>query len=125
MGTPKKSGNKLGRPRIEIDWNQVDAMCAIHCTGPEIASVIGVSEDTMTRSCKRDHDMLFAEYIEQKRGPGKVSLRRKQWNQAAGGDRTMLIWLGKNWLEQTDRLEHGGGIKTESTVLYLPKNGRE
>lgn len=100
--TPKKT---RGRPLIEIDWDAVDNMAAIHCTGPEIACVLGVHEDTMSNACRREKKMDFSTYIRQKRGTGKASLRRRQWKAAEAGDRTMLVWLGKNWLEQTDKME--------------------
>jgi hypothetical protein len=101
----KKTKARRGRPPIEVDWNVIDAMCAIHCTGPEIAEVTGISEDTLTRKCKQQHKMLFAEYIKQKSLKGKASLRRRQWKAADSGDRTMLVWLGKQWLDQTDKIE--------------------
>ena len=114
-----------GRKAIFIDWEKVDNMAAIHCTGPEIAAVLGVSEDTMTRATKREKKMKFAEYIEQKRGKGRASLRHRQWQAADAGDKTMLVWLGKNWLDQTDKMQQETNIKEESTVIYLPDNGRK
>lgn len=88
----------MGRPRIEIDWPLVDNLCAIHCTGPEIASVLGVSEDTMTRACKREKKLTFADYIRQKSLKGKASLRRQMWKLAESGNAVMLIFIAKNWL---------------------------
>ena len=35
------------RPLIPIDWEQVDKMCAIQCTGEEIANVLSVDYDTL------------------------------------------------------------------------------
>ena len=36
----------------------------------------------------------------------KMSLRRKQFELAISGNLGALIWLGKNLLGQTDRMEH-------------------
>ena len=36
------------------------------------------------------------------------SLRRKQYQLAMKGDKTMLVWLGKQRLHQRDRHEHSG-----------------
>lgn len=116
---------KLGRPLTPIDWGKVDAMSAIHCTGPEIATVLGVSEDTLARATRRERKMTFADYIRQKRGTGKASLRRLQWKAAQTGDKTMLVWLGKNWLDQTDKMQQDSKITEETTVIYLPDNGRK
>jgi hypothetical protein len=121
-----KPKRKTGRPRIEIDWKAVEAMCAIHCTAKEIVAVTGISEDTLERRCKETHGVRFADFIREKRGKGRVSLRRRQWQVADSGDKTMLIWLGKNWLKQTDRMmqksEHSGTI---NGPVILPSNERD
>ena len=43
----------------------------------------------------------------QKKGfeSGKASLRRKQYEVAMGGNCTMLVWLGKQYLGQTDKID--------------------
>ena len=96
---------KNGRPLIVIDWEQVDSMCKIQCTGEEIASVLDIDYDTLQRACKRDKGATFADYIAQKKLGGKASLRRNQWKLAQDGNATMLIWLGKNVLDQKDKIE--------------------
>lgn len=95
--------NPANRPLIPVDWDQVEKMCAIQCTGEEIAGVMGFSYDTLERACKREQNLAFAEYMAQKRQEGKASLRRKQYTTAMEGNPTMLVWLGKNWLNQTDK----------------------
>jgi hypothetical protein len=95
----------MARPLAEIDWDQVDKLCAIHCTGEEQAAVLGVDYDTLNRACKREHKVSFAEYFKQKASHGKMSLRRKQYTTAMDGNTTMLVWLGKNWLGQRDQPE--------------------
>lgn len=94
---------KTGRPRIEINWDEFAKLCSIQCTLQEIASWFECSEDTIERAVKREKELSFAEFYEQKAATGKISLRRKQWQLALGGDKTMLIWLGKQHLEQTER----------------------
>ena len=94
----KKPGPK---PKI-IDWQKVDNMCAIHCKGEEIAFIMEMDYDTLAKCCKRDHKMQFSDYIRQKSATGKMSLRRRQYSAAMEGNTTMLVWLGKNWLEQSD-----------------------
>lgn len=71
-----------GRPRKEVDWKVVNQMCAIHCTGEEIAGVLDISYDTLNRRCKEEYDVSFAEYFKQKSAEGKMSLRRKQFTAA-------------------------------------------
>lgn len=106
--------NKGGRPRFEIDYTKLDAMCAIHCTGEECAAILGVDYDTLNRALKRDKNGGFTEYFKQKGANGKMSLRRKQYDQAMSGNSTMLIWLGKQWLNQSDKTED---INKESSAI--------
>jgi IS30 family transposase len=94
-----------GRPRVEIDWVDFDRLCAVQCTLAEIATSFEVSEDTIERAVKRERGMSFADYFGQKRKSGFVSLRRKQWELAMAGNCTMLIFLGKQWLGQSDKQE--------------------
>ena len=95
-----------GRPRIEVDWNVIDGLLKIQCTGEEIASFIDVSYDTLERRCKDDKKMDFADYSAQKRFGGKPSLRRAQWKLAVEDQNpTMLIWLGKQMLDQRDKAD--------------------
>lgn len=123
----KKPGPKPGtggRPRKAIEWEKVDALCAIHCTRDEIAEVLGISDDTLLRACKRVHKQNIEAYIQRKSLVGKTSLRRRQWKAAEAGDRTMLVWLGKQWLGQSDKIEQVGARDVD-VVVYLPDNGRK
>jgi hypothetical protein len=106
---PKK---KTGRPLIAINWKQVDQMCAIHCTGEEQAAILEISYDTLEAACKREKKLSFPDYFKQKSASGKMSLRRRQYSEAMEGNTTMLVWLGKNWLDQTDKQE----VKQEHTI---------
>jgi len=101
----------------------VDAMLRIQCSGEEIASVLGCSYDTVERSCKAIFSKSFAEYSAEKRKEGKVSLRRMQWKTAESGNVTMQIFLGKNMLGQSDRVQQEvsgpGGAPLESNVQII------
>jgi len=101
------SEGKLGRNKIEIDWEMVEKLCAIHCTKAEIADVLEVSEDTIDRRCREEHDCTFAVYYKKHISNGKVSLRRQQFKTAMKGNPTLLVWLGKQMLGQTDQPHEG------------------
>lgn len=94
--------NKGGRPRREIDWDQLEKLCAIHCTGQECASVLRVSYDALNDAIKKKGYSGFPEYFKKYSGSGKASLRRMQFKSAESGNATMLIWLGKQYLGQRD-----------------------
>jgi hypothetical protein len=105
--------NLDGAPVIEFtekEWGFIDEMMGIHCTGEEIAAIMKVSYDTLERRIKQTHGVSYAEYFKQKSANGKMSLRRRQYTKAMDGDNTQLIWLGKNWLKQTDAVEHSGNV---------------
>ena len=95
----------MSRPLIEIDWDQVDRMCEYHCTGEEQAGILGIDYDTLNTACKREKGCGCSDYFKQKASGGKMSLRRRQFTAAMDGNSTMLVWLGKNWLGQSDQPE--------------------
>ena len=92
---------KMGRPKIVIDFNMVDKLCAIQCTGEEIASVLGVNYDTLNLRIKETYSQSFSDYFKSKSGAGKASLRRTQF-ELAKKNAAMCIWLGKQYLGQRE-----------------------
>lgn len=96
---------KMGRPPIEIDWREFDKLCSLQCSLIEIAGWFNCSIDTIENKVKETHGVTFSEYFAIKRSHGKISLRRKQYETALSGNPTMLIWLGKQYLGQVDKIE--------------------
>jgi AraC-like DNA-binding protein len=90
-----KEVNKGGRPKKELDERQIRELAKIHCTMEEIAAVMGCSVDTLERR--------FADIIKEERSIGKSSLRRWQFKAAQSGNSALLIWLGKQYLNQRDK----------------------
>ena len=64
----------------------------------------GITDKTLERWCKRTYHAGFSEVFSQKRGMGKISLRRAQFK-LAQKSANMAIWLGKQWLGQRDKAE--------------------
>ena len=93
---------RTGRPRIDIDINTFEKLCGLQCTLVEIAGFFDCSEDTIERWCKREYGKTFADVFAEKRGKGKIALRRMQWQSAEAGSVPMQIFLGKNFLGQSD-----------------------
>ena len=85
---------KVGRPRIEIDEELLFKLATIHCTMKEMVDILGVSEDTLKNN--------FSGIIDKGKAEGKTRLRRKQMEVALEGNPTMLIFLGKAMLGQSD-----------------------
>lgn len=100
-----KEKKSVGRPRIDVNWEMVKKLCGIQCTQEEIAAVMGFSVDTLIRACEREKNIDFAEYYKKNSHIGAISLRRWQYKLAESGNATMLIWLGKQILGQSDKAE--------------------
>ncbi len=111
---------KMGRPVKGINLVELDKLCALQCSEAEIAGWFNVSVDTIERRVLEKTGMGFAEYFKQKRGQGKIPIRRKQMQLALGGNVTMLIWLGKQYLEQKDTqvIEHSGAVDPVQEMTY-------
>jgi hypothetical protein len=106
---PPRSGP--GRPPADIDWEKVDQCLRAQCLGTEVARLLGICPDTLYDACEREKKMLFSEYSALKKTEGKEILRMKQYQVAMAGDKTMLVWLGKQLLEQRDRQEHSVSLQ--------------
>jgi hypothetical protein len=102
LSVAEKPKNKGGRPRKVLSAASVQQLAQLGSTNEEIASVLECSSDTLTRH--------YSDSLAKGRNNGKVSLRRWQVMAAKNGDKTMLIWLGKQWLQQRDQ----PGIDPES-----------
>lgn len=89
-------------PKKEIDWELVDRKLKAGCTGVEIASCLGIHPDTLYIRTQDEKGIGFSDYSQQKKAAGDSSIREAQFNKAIEGDNTMLIWLGKNRLKQSE-----------------------
>jgi len=97
MGT----GKPTGRPKKVIDQKTFEQLCGIQCTEQEISAFFDVSDRTLEKWCKDTYGTTFFDIFQQKRGLGKISLRRTQWKLAEKSN-AMAIWLGKQYLDQRE-----------------------
>ena len=95
---------QIKQAQARISQSTFESLCAIQCTREEIAGVLNVSDSTLYRWCKETYGTDFDTIFRQKRENGKASLRRNQWKMAEKNP-TMAIWLGKQYLKQTDNIE--------------------
>ena len=82
-----KNGN-AGRPEIEWgdkEFKQFETLCNMQCTQEEICSVMGVTDKTLMRLLKERY--------------------KDEFKIAEGGNATMAIFLGKQYLGQKDQIE--------------------
>lgn len=101
----------MGRRLKEIDQKQFENLCGLQCTYDEICSWFDVTDKTLNSWCKRTYGKNFSEVFNEKRGRGKISLRRTQW-ELAKKNAPMAIFLGKQYLGQSDQ----GGVIAEKDI---------
>ncbi len=96
----------MSRPPTPIDWDVVDDMLEAGCLGTEIAEVFVMHPNTFYDRVSQKFSISFTEYSQAKRAKGDGNLRLAQYLKALGlkkkGDNTLLIWLGKQRLNQKD-----------------------
>ena len=115
---PKKKKSNAGRKKVVIDWKRVDKSLMSGSNGVQVAAMLGVHPDTLYNKCKEVKKMDFSAYQQQKRQEGNDVLFGLQYELAKSGDRGMLIWLGKNRLDQSDKKE----IKQHNTGSLIKIN---
>lgn len=117
----------LGRPPKQIDKEQFESLCKLQCTLAEISGFFKCSDDAVISWCKRTYDQTFASAYKTYSQDGKISLRRMQFRLAEKNS-AMAIWLGKQYLGQTDKQELvvTGAESKEAMDKYLEvvKNGK-
>jgi len=89
---------KKGRPKRKIDLALVKELSEIQCTISEISAVMNIPESTL--KTRPDFSTTYKSGLE----VGKKSLRRIQFD-LAKKSAGMAIWLGKQYLNQTEKIE--------------------
>lgn len=84
----------VGRDKKPVNPKEVYQLAAIGCKDNEICDWIGIDGNTLRYN--------FSVELLKGRENLKQSLRQAQIKLALGGNATMLIWLGKNLLGQSD-----------------------
>ena len=93
--TARKKKPGAGRPPLVLDEDKIGQLAFDGCKDACIAAVMGCSPKTITDN--------YSKILIKKRGERHAALHKRQTMQALRGDNTMLVWLGKNELEQTDK----------------------
>ncbi|QQS34795.1 MAG: hypothetical protein IPM56_11035 [Ignavibacteriales bacterium] len=79
---------------------QIEKLATFGLTNKEIAEALGYDDNTLKRK--------FEIFLTKGRMNLKQRLKRKQIDVAMGGNVTMLIWLGKQYLGQAEKLDENG-----------------
>ena len=86
---------------------QVEKLASYGLFNTEIAEVLGYDDTTLKRK--------FEKFLTKGKLNLKMKLRRKQIEVAMNGNVVMLIWLGKQYLGQAEKVEGSGELKV--TIL--------
>lgn len=104
-------------PRKKLEWteDQIEIfqnLCGIFCDEDEICFVMGHSKEELEKlinkylredvTGKKSQKITFEDAFDKYSAEGRISLRRTQMDLALAGDKSMLVWLGKQYLGQTD-----------------------
>lgn len=107
-------GQGGGRPLLPIDPKVVEGMAFVGATNEEIADFLETTPETIERR--------FLPLLRKSRADLRVRLRRQQLRVASEGNPTMLIWLGKQMLNQHDKteVEHSTppGEKKQIAIIF-------
>ena len=95
-GTMTKEGLIVGRGdnKKVIPPDEVYKLAALHCNYQEIADWFGIKRETLKYN--------FRDIIQKAYSETNQRLRRAQIETALKGNAVMLVWLGKNMLQQSD-----------------------
>lgn len=127
---PANSPDERGRPKTVIDETTLYELALTQASFEHMGRILGCSGAVLSETPE------FREIIDRARAMKLQELRAAQFVTAiTDHNPAMLIWLGKQYLEQKDvqRVEStgadGGPVKTEVTaikaVAYFPENGRK
>lgn len=117
----------MARPEITIDWKKADDLMIAGCSGIEIAAHLGINKMTFYERVEKQKGMSYQDYLATMRSKGDALLKAQQFAKALGitknGDNMMLIWLGKNRLDQSDQRQQDNSSNEQviSGTLDLAK----
>lgn len=106
----------MARPHKELSQKDFEQLCGLQCTKEEICAWFDVTDKTLEGWCKRTYHKGFSEIFAEKRGLGKISLRRMQWRLAERNS-SMAIFLGKNFLDQKDQVSVGMNVNMDDDPI--------
>jgi len=113
---------KRGRPKIEFDIKHVQLLGRFRATYETMADWFECSVDTIRRQMQ-DTDSEFCKAYKKASTHLKMALSEAQIKLALSGNCGMLVWLGKQNLGQSDKIENtgagGGPIQLSGLLTHI------
>jgi len=107
-----------GRPKTILDPQKAEIFGRFRATYETMADYFQCSEQTIRRTMQ-DEDSEFCKAYKTAIANTKMALSEMQLKKAMEGNVTMLIWLGKQYLGQSDKTEIDHTSKGEQIVLNI------
>ena len=103
-GTIVKEGIIVGRNKVIVPPDEIEHMASLGCTDKEICDYFKINDNTLRYN--------FDDYLRAGRQQLKTSIRQAQLRLALESlNPTMLIWLGKNYLQQNEMGSASDAVK--------------
>ena len=120
-----KAKKPTGRPRIELDPKQAKIFGYFRATYDTMAEQIGCHVDTI-RAAMQDEDSEFSKAYKKGFSGMKIKLSEAQVKTAIEEHNpTLLVWLGKQYLDQKDNPMPDEDVNKNYTVILVPKKQAE
>jgi len=120
-----KAKKPTGRPRIELDPKQAKIFGYFRATYDTMAEQIGCHVDTI-RAAMQKEDSEFSKAYKKGFSSMKMKLSEAQVKTAIEEHNpTLLVWLGKQYLDQKDNPMPDEDVNKNYTVILVPKKQAE
>ena len=120
----------MARPRKELDdmefngWDQLEVL-AVWGSAEFCSQKLGISPDSLDRRLRERFGHGFAEYKQKIQEPLRINLMKKQYDVAMSGNTALLIWLGKQYLKQSDKVHQTTEEITKQDTAELVSKAKE
>jgi hypothetical protein len=120
-----KAKKPTGRPRIKLDPKQAKIFGYFRATYDTMAEQIGCHVDTI-RAAMQDDKSEFSKAYKKGFSSMKMKLSEAQVKTAIEEHNpTLLVWLGKQYLDQKDNPMPDEDVNKNYTVILVPRKQAE
>lgn len=107
----------MARPKKEMDHKTFDTAIQLPLIKADLAKLMGCSERHIDNYVKERFGESFCVIQDQNRQNFRKNILGKQYELAMKGNTALLIWLGKQYLDQRENVETS--VKADNLVLKL------
>lgn len=126
----------MGAPEKPFDWNLLESLAIVEAellfaaermlitNGVEVnKKSLAAMQQRINRKLKERFDCTFVDFRRQKREYKKTKLRELLWKSAEKGNVAAQIWLSKQLLGYSDKVEQK--IDADHGVIFLESNEKK